>query len=231
MISWIDFWNTDHAIYVNERHKQAHAAALSSAIAGYIPAPDAIILDYGCGEALYADQIHGRCGELLLFDAAPKVRNELQRRTGDLGSVTVLDQADIDRLAPASLDLILAISLIQYLDEAAMVRVLGVWRQKLKREGRLILADVVPPTTSPVADAAALLSFGWRSGFLLPALTGLARTALSDYGRLRRELGFSMYTEQQIIDLLHAAGFAARRTHPNVGHNQARMTFIATCKA
>jgi hypothetical protein len=71
------------------------------------------------------------------------------------------------------------------------------------------------------------LRFGAANGFLLAALSGLVRTRLSDYWRLRSQLGLSRYTETAMTEKLAAAGFAARRAPENIGHNQARMAFVA----
>ena len=66
-----------------------------------------------------------------------------------------------------------------------------------------------------------------RNGFLLAAFRGLARTLVSDYRRLRARLGLTRYGERAMIEKLAAAGFAAHRAAKNIGHNQARMAFIA----
>ena len=50
---------------------------------------------------------------------------------------------------------------------------------------------------------------------------------LSDYRKVRNELGLSQYAESEMLELLRDTGFAAERRRPNIGHNQARMTFIA----
>jgi hypothetical protein len=50
---------------------------------------------------------------------------------------------------------------------------------------------------------------------------------LSDYMRLRSRLGLSRYGEGEMIGKLGAAGFSAVRAAANIGHNQARMTFVA----
>jgi len=50
---------------------------------------------------------------------------------------------------------------------------------------------------------------------------------VSDYWRLRSRLGLSRYSEAEMIERLAAAGFSARRAATNIGHNQARMTFLA----
>jgi hypothetical protein len=78
-----------------------------------------------------------------------------------------------------------------------------------------------------VTDASALLSFAWRGGFLAAAVAGLARTALSEYRRLRDEIGLSQYDEHEMVEILGDAGFSAERLSWNIGHNQSRMTFRA----
>lgn len=227
MRSWIDFWNADHAIYVNDRHKQLHAAAIARDICRHIPTPDAVVLDYGCGEALYADAVARHCRRLILSDAAPKVCAGLIARLSHIPSIDVLDPAAAAALPDATLDLIVVNSVLQYLDRGLLEKLLDEWRAKLKPGGRLVIADVIPPGVSPLTDAAALLRFASRGGFLVPAVLGLVRTALSDYGRIRKALGFSMYTEDEMLALFRTHGLDAQRIHPNFGHNQARMTFSA----
>jgi SAM-dependent methyltransferase len=134
----------------------------------------------------------------------------------------------VGELADRSLDLVIANSLVQYLSRGELEGLLSVWRSKLKPAGELVIADVIPPDVSPLTDAAALLRFGWSGGFLGAALLGLAKTALSDYRKLRAALGFSTFTENEFLALLSAAGYRPQRVRPNFGHNQARMTFRAT---
>jgi hypothetical protein len=76
-------------------------------------------------------------------------------------------------------------------------------------------------------DVAALLRFGAKHGFLKDALIGLVRTALSDYRQLRTRVGLQRYSEAEMLAKLGAAGFSAARAPKNIGHNAARMTFVA----
>ena len=62
---------------------------------------------------------------------------------------------------------------------------------------------------------------------VVAALRGLVRTVFSDYPRLRAALGFTLYDEAAMVEKLKLAGFAANRAPRNLGHNQARMTFMA----
>ena len=91
-----------------------------------------------------------------------------------------------------------------------------------------MLADLIPHETGPLDDVRALIGFAWRGGFVIAALKGLVRTAFSDYARLRGDLGLTHHGEAEMLDLLRERGFRAERRPENMGHNPARMTFVAT---
>jgi SAM-dependent methyltransferase len=224
---WREFWNRDTPIYVNGRHKALHYEGVAADIAALVPGPEAVVLDHGCGEALCADRVAAACGRLVLLDAAPLVRERLRARFGSLKTVSVIAPEDLAGLPDGGLDLAVANSLAQYLTRAELAELLGLWRAKLKPGGRLVLADILPPDLSALADAGALLAFAARGGFLAAAVAGLARTALSDYRRLREALGLARYGEAEMLALLREAGYRARRLPRNLGHNQNRMAFEA----
>ena len=226
-MNWRDYWNQDTPIYTSERHKLLHYRLIANDIAGLIPSPEAIVLDYGCGEALFADTIATKCARLYLSDAAPLVRERLNDRFRGNGRITVLSTDDVPHLPEASLDLVVVNSLVQYLSLDEFRALLTLVHGKLKSDGRLVLGDIIPPDISPVTDAKALLSFAWQGGFLRSAVTGLARTAFSEYRKIREEIGLAQYSEEEIVDLLKDAGFEPERAARNLGHNQARMTFAA----
>ena len=226
-MNWRDFWDQDTPIYVSARHKILHYARIARDIAALVPSPDAVVMDYGCGEALSADRVAARCQRLYLCDAAPLVRERLSARFAGEPRIAVLSPEDVESLADASLDLIVANSVIQYLGLDELRAFLALARLKLKPRGSLVLADVIPTDVTPVKDAGALLSFAWKGGFLAAAVAGLARTAVSEYRRVRDELGLSQYEAAEMIEILADAGFTAERLPQNIGHNQSRMTFRA----
>jgi ubiquinone/menaquinone biosynthesis C-methylase UbiE len=226
-MNWRDFWNQDTPIYVSERHKLLHYRLVAGDILGLIPSPDAVVLDHGCGEALSADRVAGSCGRLLLCDGAPSVRERLAARYRGHERIAVMAPEELEGVADGTLDLVVVNSLLQYLSLDELRTLLRLWRRKLKPQGRLVLADVIPPDLSPLTDARALLSFAWQGGFLKDAVVGLARTALSDYRKLRDELGLAQYSEEDLVEILEDSGFTAERRARNLGHNQARMTFEA----
>lgn len=230
-MNWRDYWNQDTPIYASERHKVLHYERIASDIIGLIPSREAVVLDHGCGEALSAHRVANRCRKLYLLDAAPLIRERIQVRLRDNPKIEVIAPEGLDALPGGSLDLVVANSLLQYLSLEELRGLLETWRAKLKPDGRLVLADVIPHEVSPLTDAKALLSFAFAGGFLKSAVVGLARTAVSDYRKLRNELGLTRYGEAEMVELLRDHGFNAERQARNLGHNQARMTFVATPRA
>ena len=229
-MNWRDFWNADTPIYVNERHKALHYALIAADIAALIPAAEAAVVDHGCGEAISAGRVAARCQKLYLCDAAPLVRERLAARFGANPRIEVLAPEAVEALPDGSLDLVVVNSLAQYLSLEELRSLLRLWRAKLGPVGELVLADVIPHDVGPLTDALALLSLAGRGGFLGAALAGLARTAVSDYRKLREEIGLSQYDEAEILDILDDSGFSAVRRPQNLGHNQARMTFVAKAR-
>jgi SAM-dependent methyltransferase len=133
----------------------------------------------------------------------------------------------LDTIGEGSLDLIIANSLLQYLQHREFEELLEIWHRQLKPDARIVIADVLPPDVDATADVKALLDFAWRGGFLIAALGGLGRTFFSDYRRLRNEVGLTRYAPEDLFTLLSAHGFTGEQTPSNIGHNQLRMAFIA----
>jgi SAM-dependent methyltransferase len=226
MSDWISFWDTSHSVYVNARHLEAHYRRIADDLLCYVRT-DADVLDYGCGEALSHERIAAAAERLVLSDAAPGVRESLTRRYAGNPKIEVMAPEQLDALPAGSLDLIVMHSVAQYLNGGELYERLRLFRRLIKPNGLLIVGDIVPPKVSPITDAGALLKFAAKEGFLLAAVLGLVRTAFSDYAQLRSTIGLSRYREEQMIERLAAAGFSASRAEHNIGHNPARMTFLA----
>jgi SAM-dependent methyltransferase len=227
MPSWREFWDSAHSIYVSERHKDVHYRDVADQLAAFVPSPQARVLDHGSGEAIHADLVAARAGELLLCDSAATVRASIAARFAGNPKIKVIAPEDVERLPDARFDLIFANSLVQYLTADELDRMLALWHRLLAPGGVLIVADVIPPQVGALSDGLALLRYAAVHGFLGAALVGLIRTALSRYRRLRSELGIARHGEADFVQKLRAAGFSAERLPKNVEHNPARMTFRA----
>jgi SAM-dependent methyltransferase len=223
---WIAFWDSKHAIYANARHQAAHFKRIAEDMRRYAPA-GGVMLDYGCGEALSADRVAEATTRLILCEPAPNVRATLAGRLAGNRKIAVRKPDDIAAMASQSLDTIVTHSVAQYLTEPELDELIRLFRRLLKPGGLLVLGDVIPRRLSAIGDALALLRFGAQEGFFWAALRSLIRSYFSDYWRLRKSLGLSRYSEEQIVSKLEAAGFSAQRTRPNIGHNAKRMTILA----
>ena len=90
------------SIWVCDRHRSLHGRLVADGIIDFIQSPFAIVLDYGCGEALSADRVAARCGKLILCDAAASVRSVLLKRYTGHGNVKVIAPEDVQAI-PAEL--------------------------------------------------------------------------------------------------------------------------------
>lgn len=226
-VSWIEYWNGAPTIYVNERHKRVHYDAIAEGLAAHLEGAQSV-LDFGCGEALVSERVAAACERLYLYDAAASVQARLKQRFAGHNGIIVLSDEGLARLEPRTVDLVIANSVIQYLDRSALTDAIQTWKRIMQADGRILIADVIPPSVGPLVDATALLRFAGRNGFFLAAMTGLVRTYFSDYKKIREQLGLTRFEEAEFVAFLRENGLDARRVHPNVGHNQARMAFIAT---
>lgn len=228
MDDWIDYYDSTHTIYVSKLHRDVHFRVVANDILSYVPSPDAVVLDYSCGEALFAAQVAAACQKLILAEPAPGVRGRLSARFGPNPKIAVRSLDELQQLPDGSIDLAVMISVAQYMTGAELDAAFSLMRRILRPSGKLVLGDILRPDVGAATDVAALLKLAVKNGFLTDALWGLARTALSDYWQLRQSIGLQRYSEADMLAKLKTAGFEASLARKNVGYNPARMTFIAT---
>jgi len=228
--AWLDFWDASEATYINARHKDVHYRLIASDLAAMVPFPQARVLDYGCGDALHAEIVAVAAAELVLCEAAPRIRARLAARfgAGQNPKIRVLAPEEMQRLPDHSFDLIVLHSVIQYLTRDETEALFHVFHRLLQPNGRLIVGDVIPPHGRASSDALALLHFGAANGFLMATIVGLVRLSLTDYRSLRGQVGLARYEESEIIQMLGTADFAAHRADRNIGHDQWRLAFVAS---
>jgi ubiquinone/menaquinone biosynthesis C-methylase UbiE len=227
MDDWIDYYDSTHTIYASRLHRDLHFQLIARDIIGYISSPDAVVLDYACGEALSATKVAEACGKLYLAEPAPGVRGRLIARFAPNTKIRVRSLDDLRKMAEKSVDLAIMNSVAQYMTPAELDAAFAIIQRLLKPGGKLVLGDILRPEVGMPKDVIALLRFALTHGFLRDALIGLVSTALSDYRQLRAKVGLQRYSEAEMIAKLAAAGFTASRAHVNIGHNPWRMTFVA----
>src|SRR5260370_19399114 len=226
MGDWIAFWDSEHSIYVNARHRDVHYRTIGQDIGAHLPAA-AAVLDYGCGEALHADLIATSARALILCEAAPTVRAGLAARFADQSKIKVCSPEEVAALPAGSLDAVVLHSVAQYLTPQELDALLVLFRRLLSENGILILGGVGPPQVSAWTDSISLIRLGPAHRFLRATLIRLRRTLVSDYWRLRFDLGLSRYGEAAMLAKLAASGLSSRLPAAHTGHNRARITFPA----
>ncbi|MGJ4952132.1 class I SAM-dependent methyltransferase [Bradyrhizobium sp. HKCCYLS20291] len=227
MDDWIDYYDSTHTIYASKLHRDLHFQVIARDIVGYIPSPDAVVLDYSCGEALSAAKVAESCMTLILAEPAPGVRGRLIARFAPNTKIRVRSLDELRNMQEGSIDLVVMNSVAQYMSEAEFDTALAVIRRLLKPSGKFVLGDVLRPDVGMVKDVLALLMFAGRHGFLKDALVGLVATALSDYRQLRTKVGLQRYSEADVMAHLKKAGLSGNRAPKNIGYNPWRMTFVA----
>ncbi|MDB5627542.1 MAG: Methyltransferase type 12 [Tardiphaga sp.] len=227
MNDWIDYYDSTHTIYASKLHRDVHFEIVAADIIRYIPSPDAVVLDYACGEALSAPKVAAACAKLILAEPAPGVRGRLIDRFAPISTIEVRALHDLSSLEDRSVDLAVMNSVAQYMTPQQLDSAFSVISRLLKPDGRLVLGDVLHAHAGTVSDVTSLLRLAVQHGFLKDALVGLVRTALSDYRQLRSKVGLQRYTEADVLAKLAAAGLTGARENINIGHNQSRMTFVA----
>ncbi|WP_284420252.1 MULTISPECIES: class I SAM-dependent methyltransferase [unclassified Bradyrhizobium] len=227
MDDWIDYYDSTHTIYASKLHRDLHFQVIARDIVGYIPSPDAVVLDYSCGEALSAAKVAEACMTLILAEPAPGVRGRLIARFAPNTKIRVRSLDELRNMQEASIDLVVMNSVAQYMNEAEFDTALTIIRRLLKPSGKFVLGDVLRPDVGMARDVLALLMFAARNGFLKDALVGLVATALSDYRQMRSKVGLQRYSEADILARLTKARLSAVRAPKNIGYNRWRMTFVA----
>jgi ubiquinone/menaquinone biosynthesis C-methylase UbiE len=227
MDDWIDYYDSTHTIYASKLHRDLHFQLIARDIIGYIGSPDAVVLDYACGEALSATRVAEACGQLYLAEPAPGVRGRLIARFAPNTKIRVRSLEDVRKMAEQSIDLVVMNSVAQYMTPGELDGAFATIRRLLRPGGRLVLGDILRPEVGMPRDVIALLRFAAHHGFLRDALIGLVSTALSDYRQLRSRVGLQRYSEADMIAKLGKSGLTASRVAVNIGHNPWRMTFVA----
>jgi ubiquinone/menaquinone biosynthesis C-methylase UbiE len=227
MDDWIDYYDSTHTIYASKLHRDLHFQVVAKDMIAYISSPEAVVLDYACGEALSAAKVAEACGKLFLAEPAPGVRGRLIARFAPNMKIKVRSLDDLRTMDEKSIDLAVMNSVAQYMTPDELDSAFALMRRLLKPSGRLVLGDILRPEVGMIRDVVALLHFAQSHGFLKDALIGLLSTALSDYRQLRTRIGLQRYSETEITAKLAASGFSASRAPFNIGHNPWRMTFVA----
>ncbi len=101
------------------------------------PSPDAVVLDYACGEALSATKVAGACAQLYLAEPAPGVRGWLVARFAPDTRIRVRSLDELKNMQADSIDLVVMNSVAQYMTPQELDSAFDVIHRLLKPSGRV----------------------------------------------------------------------------------------------
>lgn len=141
--------------------------------------------------------------------------------------IRVIDDAALDAMASASIDLIIVNSVAQYLSRQQFNNALRHFHALLKPDGKLLLGDIIEPDTLLIGHVTAFTQFAWQNDFFVAAIFGLVRNFISPYRKLRRDAGYACYSETEILLILKGEGFVGERLMSNIVVSQLRSSYLA----
>jgi hypothetical protein len=221
---WADF---------NDRNVRsaAHTRAwvtplLDHLVAARLVDAESTVLDYGCGAFDLGVGLAGRCARVDGFDVHPGARALAGRRAATLPAATI--HQHVGDIPDGRYDLVVASSVIQYLDEPALDALLArcaAWMTTTARS-RLLLADVLPPDYAPYRDALDSIATAARGGFLGNMLGHLARSALHGHAtRLQR------HAPEALLARLERHGYLGELLPRNLTPSRRRYSILARRRA
>ena len=145
MDDWIDYYDSTHTIYASKLHRDLHFQIIAKDIIGYISSPDAVVLDYSCGEALSAGRVAEACGKLFPGGAGARRARPADRRFAPNTKIRVRSLDELRNMEAKSIDLAVMNSVAQYMTPVELDTAFAVIRRLLKPAGRLVLGDVLRP--------------------------------------------------------------------------------------
>lgn len=222
--TWSAYWenidDTQRVFRIEARDYVARARRILQ------PTRSMNVLDFGCGFGHTAREIAPSVGNIALWDASSNVRRQALERVRDLGNATMLDLQQADEAATRNrFDLILVHSVLQYMSPDEIRSWLARWRGMLKRDGRLVLSDLLVPGAGSFGELSSYLVFALSNGFFWNAFTaGVRETA--HYWSARKSAPLTVLPGQVFESWSAEAGLSLEWLDENLSHRRTRATAV-----
>lgn len=196
-----------------------------SLVGPHLPGLSGTVLDWGCGDALAAERIADQAGTVLLYDGAASTRDRLRTRYGSHPRIRIPN--NFDEVSTASIDLIIASSVVQNLSIEDFNEVLRSFYFLLRPGGAILLGDIINPGAATLYHVATFLRFAWSRGSSCRAIGTLMQAFPSSYRKLEQEVGITAYAPAEMLDLLRNRGFIAEKLSRNAAVSVLRSSYLA----
>ena len=223
MDNWIDYWGQETQ-FVCEHHKHLSYQAIFEDLKFYVTSSDRI-LDFGCGEGLFASELSKLCSTLFLYDEAKPVLDKI-RLTNPKSNIRIVDNYTDIKL----LNIVLISSVSQYIPETKFLEILKNLRLSITQNGKIIIADIIPMQNSIYVEIVDLLKISKQNGFFTLALFRMLFSLFGNYSKVRRLVPLVKYNPKSFAKNLDQLGFVCKIEKNNLGLNSNRLTMVLTRK-
>lgn len=221
MNNWIDYWGNETQ-FVCDHHKHLSYEAIYRDLQGYLNISDKI-LDFGCGDALFAEKLSEQCTNLYLYDASQPIQDRLKERF-KINNIHIIN----DYKKAENLSLIIISSVSQYIYQEDFLNILRDLRSSLSQNGKIIISDLIPDKNSILIESLDLLKISINNRFLCRAIIKMILSLIGNYGKVRRLIPLTKYNLKSFKKSCEILGFMFQEENINLGLNANRKTVILT---
>ena len=219
MNNWIEYWSHETQFACN-LHKRISYDAIFEGLKPFV-LKHYRVLDFGCGEALFAKRLSYICKDLYLYDAAETLMDNLKSKIQETNIHIHRDYVDLEEI-----DLILISSVSQYISKESFTELLKSLKPCLSKNGKIIISDVVPIKNSLVIEIYDLLRISSKNGFFFNALLKLASSFFGKYSKIRSSFPLTKYNPQSLEKIAGSLKYSFELQKTNLGLNSNRYTVI-----
>jgi trans-aconitate methyltransferase len=184
------------------------------------------VLDFGCGFGHVVELLAPTVAAVGYWDGARAMREATASRVARVRTAFPVDLARPWPLgAYGRFDVVLANSVVQYLDRAELGRWLSRWVSLLAPAGWIVVSDVPAPQTSAVREVLGQVRFAVRHRFLVRAVyEGLGEARR--YARSRGDHSLTRWTPEELGEIAEAVGLTTTELPANLTHRSRRFTVV-----
>jgi 2-polyprenyl-3-methyl-5-hydroxy-6-metoxy-1,4-benzoquinol methylase len=221
MDNWIDYWSTETQ-FVCDRHKNLSYEEIYRDLQRYLNLSDRI-LDFGCGEGLFAKKLSNKCRNLYLYDASKAIQDRLKDKFKDSNIQIINDYKKAENI-----NLVIISSVSQYIPQEDFFNILNNLKSSISKNGKIIISDLIPEQNSIVTETIDLLKISIKNRFLCRAIIKMLFSFFGNYRKIRQLFPLTKYNLRHFKESSEMLGFFYQEENINLGLNSNRKTITLT---
>jgi 2-polyprenyl-3-methyl-5-hydroxy-6-metoxy-1,4-benzoquinol methylase len=230
-LGWTKFWANEGEAFVKIM-RLATGVFAERFILKFGPLKGKTILDYGCGPGLLADALEGSESTIAGADINAFFLKEYQRKHPHATLIHLkpdeerADKSLSEKFVNDKFDYIILLSITQYFKDSNALRdTLAILSKFLAHDGKIVLADVVPPNHSAISDGLSLLKYSVRKNYMLEMIMFLRYLFFSAYRTHSSKTPLLQFSKAEIEKICEALGLKCTQ-ESNLTMHKTRVNFI-----